>query len=210
LVSVDQTNARVFTLFGNGDGSFREGSAYTAAFQPGTAAIAHMNGDGNLDLVVGDYGYYLASVSVLLENGDGTFRPYTDYDAGPFGFSAIADFNNDGRLDLAVTNGGLGTINILTQDNGSTASLSAKTLTFPTQLVNTVSDPQIISLTNTGTTAIKVSNISMSPNFSELTNCGTIQPGHTCKIGVFFTPTIPGNITGYMAVTDKREAARSC
>src|SRR5262249_31966143 len=77
-----------------------------------------------------------------------------------------------------------------------------RNLTFSTQLVNTVSNPQIVTLTNTGTSAIKVSNVSVSPNFSELTNCGTVQPGKACKIGVFLTPTIPGSITGYLAVTD--------
>ena len=202
LVAADGTDSRVLTLFGKGDGTFREGATYVTALGPLVVTTADMNGDGNLDLVVGDYGYYFASVSVLLGNGDGTFQPYSDYDAGTFGYSAIADFNDDGRLDLAVTNGTVGTVSILTQDNGSTASLSAKTLTFPTQLVNTVSDPQIVTLTNTGTSAIKVTNVSVSPNFSELTNCGTVQPGKTCKIGAFLTPTIPGSITGYMAITD--------
>ena len=75
-------------------------------------------------------------------------------------------------------------------------------MTFPTQLVNTVSDPKVITLTNTGTSAITVSSISVSANFSQLTNCRTIQPGKTCKIGAFFTPTVPGKIVGYMAVTD--------
>ena len=47
------------------------------------------------------------SFSVLLGNGDGTFKGAASYGAGssPFSF-AVGDFNGDGKLDLAVANYG--------------------------------------------------------------------------------------------------------
>ncbi len=59
-----------------------------------------LNGDGRVDLA----GAGANVVSVMLGNGDGTFRPKTDF---PIGFQtqalAAGDFNSDGRMDLMVT-----------------------------------------------------------------------------------------------------------
>jgi hypothetical protein len=61
-----------------------------------------LDGDGNLDLVAGDW--FGSSISVLLGVGDGTFQPVQNYTAGNRGSDvAIADFNNDGKLDLIAT-----------------------------------------------------------------------------------------------------------
>ena len=42
-------------------------------------------------------------VSVLLNNGDGTFANKVDYESGPYPISVVAaDFHGDGKLDLAL------------------------------------------------------------------------------------------------------------
>jgi hypothetical protein len=64
---------------------------------------ADFNGDGNPDLAVCDSG--TLTVSVLLNNGDGTFAEKIDYTTGavPRAFTT-ADLNGDGNPDLAIAN----------------------------------------------------------------------------------------------------------
>jgi FG-GAP-like repeat len=65
-----------------------------------THIAADLNGDGRVDLA----GSNANAASVMLGNGDGTFRAKTDF---PIGFQtqavAAGDFNSDGRVDLMVT-----------------------------------------------------------------------------------------------------------
>src|SRR4030095_7743571 len=65
-----------------------------------THIAADLNADGKPDLA----GAGTNAVSVMLGNGDGTFRPKTDF---PIGIQtqavAAGDFNSDGKMDLVVT-----------------------------------------------------------------------------------------------------------
>jgi hypothetical protein len=60
-----------------GDGSFTQGASYTVGSNPYHLASADLNGDGKLDVVASNYSSN--SVSVLLGNGDGTFRAAVHY-----------------------------------------------------------------------------------------------------------------------------------
>ena len=72
---------------------------------PNTLAVGDFNRDGKPDVAVVNY-LPTGSVSILLGNGDGTFRVGSTYVVGvqPF-FLAItaADFRHTGMLDLVVT-----------------------------------------------------------------------------------------------------------
>jgi FG-GAP-like repeat/Abnormal spindle-like microcephaly-assoc'd, ASPM-SPD-2-Hydin/FG-GAP repeat len=80
---------------------------------PLSVATGDFNGDGKLDLAVANSGSG-NNVSILLGNGDGTFKPAVDYGAGSGPYSvAVGDFNGDGKLDLVVANTNSNNVSIL-------------------------------------------------------------------------------------------------
>jgi hypothetical protein len=100
-------------MFGNGDGTFQAPVSYSSGgFTASSVAIADVNGDGHLDLIVatldpnGPNGLGPGELGVLLGNGDGTFQEATEFPSGgetPLSVVA-ADVNGDGKPDLLVAN----------------------------------------------------------------------------------------------------------
>ena len=84
-------------------GGFEQFVNFSAGASPYAIAAGDFNGDGKPDLAVANY-VSSGTISILIGNGDGTFRPPVAYDAGgAFPASVVVgDFNRDGRLDLAV------------------------------------------------------------------------------------------------------------
>ena len=114
LIVASHDNNTILLYQGNGDGTFQQPTVIQLpnGFGPSSIASADFNGDGHIDLAVTDEGN--ASVSIFLGNGDGTFRPRTDYATGnsPVWVST-GDFNGDAVLDLAVANKTDNTVSIL-------------------------------------------------------------------------------------------------
>jgi hypothetical protein len=109
LAVSDTAGNQVSVLLGKGDGTFELAGTYPAGVGARSVAIADFNGDGRLDLAVANQGtapdYADGGLSVLLGNGDGTFRPPVQYTTGVRPLAvAVGDFNRDGIPDLAVTN----------------------------------------------------------------------------------------------------------
>jgi phospholipase C len=85
----------------------------------------------------------------------------------------------------------------------SAVTLSPSNLTFPSQLVSTTSSIRKVTLENTGTATLVISNIAASTNFAETNNCqAPVPPGHKCAIEVTFTPLTTGTLTGAVTITD--------
>jgi FG-GAP-like repeat len=97
----------VFVYKGNGDGTFASPAVYSV---PSTLALslADTNGNGNLDLAVigllSGRGSDIGSISLLINDGKGSYR------AAPNSYSPLAtgivsaDFNHDGKRDVAFVN----------------------------------------------------------------------------------------------------------
>jgi uncharacterized protein (DUF2141 family) len=122
----------VSVLLGNGDGTFGSATNYplVVGMNPTSIAVGDFNGDGKLDLAVANsFGFSSATpgnVSILLGNGDGTFKSAMNFAVGGSPHSvAVGDFNGDGKLDLAVANSLGNSVSILL-GNGDGTFGSAK------------------------------------------------------------------------------------
>ena len=95
----------VSVLIGNGNGTFQTAVNYAAGSTPQAVVSADFNGDGKLDLAVANQSSGAGpKVSVLIGNGDGSFRPLVGYPAKNPSAIAVGDMNGDGVPDLVVGN----------------------------------------------------------------------------------------------------------
>jgi len=83
------------TVFNSGDATGAD---------PFQSVIADFNGDGIPDMATANASFSEGTMSVMLGNGDGTFKIPVTYTSGIFSEAILTgDFNNDGVVDLAVT-----------------------------------------------------------------------------------------------------------
>ena len=83
-------------------------------------------------------------------------------------------------------------------------SLTRTSLTFPDTLVSSTSSSQTVTLRNMGSSALTVSNLTVSGDFAETTDCtaNDISGAGSCRITVTFSPTTRGTRTGAVTITD--------
>jgi len=117
LIVSNFTDNTISVLLGNGDGTFAAQTTFPAAAGPtaiATGIFNTTNGSQDIDLAVANQ--TSNSVSIFLGNGDGTFQPRVDLQAGNAPVAVVAanldELNNSGNLDLAVANHGDSTISI--------------------------------------------------------------------------------------------------
>ena len=95
---------------------------YPAGNGPYSVFAADLDNDGDIDLVTANE--YGDNVSILLNNGNGTFSSPVNYATGDRPFSVYgADLDGDGDIDLVTANNNSGGISILLNNgDGSFAS----------------------------------------------------------------------------------------
>jgi hypothetical protein len=83
------------------------------------------------------------------------------------------------------------------------ASLSTTSVTFGSEEIGSTSAPFPITLNNSGTAALTISQISVTQDFSQSSDCGTsVAPQGSCTINVNLAPTSSGSLTGTLSVAD--------
>jgi uncharacterized protein (TIGR03437 family) len=121
------TSSGIAVALGNGDGTFQNAMTATLPGRVQQVVTGDFNGDGKLDLAVASAPGFAAGsppgeLSVLLGNGNGTFRNTTPL----MGINAVSvaagDLNADGKIDLVVADGG----DLSTKKPGSVAILLGK------------------------------------------------------------------------------------
>ncbi|MHC4968069.1 MAG: FG-GAP repeat domain-containing protein, partial [Planctomycetota bacterium] len=108
LAVANYSSDNVSVLLNQGDGTFAVAAAYGAGKGPAHVAVGDLDGVNGPDLAVADSGvtpHHVGHVSVLLNQGDGTFAEAAVYAAGEMTRSvAIGDLDGVDGPDLAVTN----------------------------------------------------------------------------------------------------------
>lgn len=124
IVTANTAFSEIAVLLNKGNNHFSKPTYYAAGSGVGTGpqsiVVADFNGDGHPDIAVANFN--AASVSVFLNNGDGTFASGVTYSVGsyPLGL-AVGDFNGDGHLDLVVASeGGAGGVSVLLNNGNGT------------------------------------------------------------------------------------------
>jgi hypothetical protein len=91
----------------------------------------------------------------------------------------------------------------LASSAASSLTVSPSSLTFSSQIVNTTSAAQTITVQNSGSSAITFTSIVASASFTETDDCSpSLAANSSCTIDVTFTPTATGAITGTLTLTD--------
>jgi hypothetical protein len=138
-----------------------------------------------------------ASVSGVTASGVGVAGAYND--AYPSNTAGGFTFN------LGSGNSGWSTTPVLTSFpepvQAGTLTSSASTLSFGDVNSGSTSAAQTVTVTNPGTSAVSVSSVSVTGDYTQTNTCGSsIAAGGSCTVSVKFAPTSGGPLTGTLSV----------
>ena len=123
-------------------------------------------------------------------------------------FTPTTNGTRTGVLTVTGTSSGTPqTVNASLSGKGLTppaVSFSPASLNFPSQLVNTSSTAQTVTMSNTGDAGLSITSITITGPFTQTNTCGNFLPGDigNCSIRVVFTPTQAGAASGIITIVD--------
>jgi VCBS repeat protein/centrosomal CEP192-like protein len=202
----------ISVFLGKGDGAFKAPAVYPGGQNP--LVIGDFNGDGKLDIAQlfspSDYDGF-TTISILRGNGDGTFQPPV-VSAPQIALQALAlgDFYGVGRLNLVSSSYTLSPVSSSMVINSQTTALvSPGVLTYAPTLAGKIRGPETVTVTNSGTAPLNITEVSISgPNaaaFALTTDvCKgiTLPASEACTIGVSFSPSAAGPQTAFLNIAD--------
>jgi hypothetical protein len=140
---------------------------------------------------------------------------FNDAGIGTIGYSGDGGLATNAQLDVP-TSVSLDTAgNVYFSDMANNAirmvSASGAPLAFPQTNVGSSSATQTTIVTNTGNSPLSFTGFTASANFTvdpSMTSCSTSVPlavGHSCGVGVMFTPTAGGALSGTLTIGDNSQ-----
>lgn len=149
-----------FTTETTSGGQFGSSNTYALGTNPGHMVAADFDADGDLDLAAVNFGNN--NISVLKNNGDGTYATRVNYNSGtgPVGLHT-ADLDNDGDPDLIASNNSTTTVSVLLNNGDATFASKVDYTTGNNPLILTSGDYngdgfQDIAVTNYGANSLSV------------------------------------------------------
>jgi hypothetical protein len=120
---------------------------------------------------------------------------------------AIGNFTGQ----LTVTNNAVGSpnlVNALGSGGVPAATISTSSLTFSSQVLNSTSAPQSVTLANGGSADLQIASIQATGDFAQTNTCGsTVPAGGNCAVSVTFKPTAVGSRSGSLTITDNASSS---
>jgi hypothetical protein len=87
------------------------------------------------------------------------------------------------------------------QSTLTTATLAPTSLSFPDQPVQTAGSPQTLTLTNSGSIPLTITQITVGADFAESDNCGgSVAAGGSCTLQLTFLPTQLGALAETLTI----------
>jgi Bacterial Ig-like domain (group 3)/FG-GAP-like repeat len=133
IVTMNGLNSGTMTVLMNkGDGTFTTLPSFAGTTDtPTSLAVGDFNGDGHLDIAIGDA--FAGMLTILVGNGDGTFQRgvttvlpvYSSVTSTGIYSIGVGDFNRDGIADLAVVDPWSQTLRVLLGKGDGTFTIQA-------------------------------------------------------------------------------------